>query len=146
MPLVSDLQLNKKNKFEKKAYRPWDHTLPIADETEILLNNEKLDEKYIDLQKELRALYGAQKVIILYLLKQIDETTDHYVVTKNISMNDLISMSNIPENTIKGTLQKLKSKNLFETYENKPGRGGYARYKFTKNIYDFLFENLINIL
>ena len=147
MPLISDLQINKEKKFEKKAYRPWDQVLPSPNETNLPENSKEiLEGKILNLEKELRDLYGAQKIIILHFLKQINETTDSYAITKNLSINELIIECNIPENTIRGTLQKLKNKYLLATHEKKPGRGGYARYKFAKSVYDFLVQNLPNIL
>ena len=101
-----------------------------------------VNDHSINLEKELRNLYGAQKIVIQYLLEQIEENNNEYLITKNISMNEFISTCNLPSNTIKGMLQKLKLKGLITTYENKPGRGGYARYKFMQEIYAFFSKNL----
>ena len=57
-------------------------------------------------------------------------------------MDEFTLICKLTPNTIKGMLQKLKIKKLLETYENKPGRGGYARYKFIKEIYTFFSKNL----
>lgn len=98
----------------------------------------------LDLKKELRNLFGAQKIIIQYLLRQIEENDDEYFFTKAISMDEFTTECKLPPNTIKGMLQKLKNKKLLEAYENKPGRGGYARYKFAKIIYSFFIKNFNN--
>lgn len=104
-----------------------------------LFSNQSLE---LNLEKELRNLYGAQRIIIKYLLNQIEETANEYVITENISMEEFVSACNLPPNTIKGMLQKLKLKKLLESYENKPGRGGYARYKFAMEIYTFFSKKL----
>jgi hypothetical protein len=99
----------------------------------------------LDLKKELRNLFGAQKIIVQYLLNQIEENDNEYFFTKAISMDEFTTECKLPQNTIKGMLQKLKNKRLIEAYENKPGRGGYARYKFNKIVYSFFIKNLNNV-
>ena len=99
----------------------------------------------LSLKKELRNLFGAQKIIIKYLLEQIEENNNDRLITKGISMDEFTLACKLPPNTIKGMLQKLKAKKLIYTYENKPGRGGYARYNFTQEVYSFLLKNLNNI-
>lgn len=99
----------------------------------------------LNLKKELRNLFGAQKAIIKYLLEQIEENSDDLLITKGISMNEFTLACKLPPNTIKGMLQKLKAKKLLYTYENKPGRGGYARYNFTQEVYSFFLKNLNDI-
>lgn len=97
-----------------------------------------------DFKKELRNLFGAQKIIIQYLLKQIEDDNNIYLITKAISMEEFTLVCKLSPNTIKGTLQTLKAKKLLQTYENKHGRGGYARYKFSKEVYTFFSNNLIS--
>ena len=99
----------------------------------------------LNLKKELRNLFGAQKTIIKYLLEQIEENNNDRLITKGISMDVFTLACKLPPNTIKGMLQKLKAKKLLHTYENKPGRGGYARYNFTQEVYSFFLKNLNNI-
>lgn len=99
----------------------------------------------LNLNKELRKLFGAQKIIIKYLLEQVEENNNEYLVTKSIAMEEFTLACKLPPNTIKGMLQKLKTKKLIYTYENKPGRGGYARYNFTQEVYLFFLKNLNNI-
>lgn len=161
-----------KKVFQKKAYRPWDsyYELNVAERLITLGDNNdtiKTSELHIDydttnvsikdslqskttnicaltfnLEKELRHLFGAQKIIIQYLVQQIEENYEEYVITRSISTEEFTAKCNIPANTVKGMLQKLKSKKLLETHENKPGRGGYARYKFKREVYDFFLQRL----
>lgn len=171
MPLISDIDKNKtlKARFQKKSYRPWDDALPKNNNqidstiSQNLLSDNKNFKDNIDqntvliddinvafpsylpelnLKKELRNLFGAQKIIIKYLLEQIEENTNEYLITKGISMDEFTLACKLPPNTIKGMLQKLKAKKLLDTYENKPGRGGYARYNFTQEVYSFFLQNL----
>ncbi|MDN3030531.1 MAG: hypothetical protein QMO91_04200 [Candidatus Tisiphia sp.] len=100
------------------------------------------DSVNLDLRKELRNLFGAQKVIMQYLLKQIEEEDSTYLITKVIAREECIKKCNLTSNTIKGALQQLKFKKLLEPHENKHGRGGYARYKFNKEVYSFFSNNL----
>ena len=97
----------------------------------------------LNLKKELRNLFGAQKTIIKYLFEQIEEDKNDRIITKGVSMDEFALSCKLPPNTIRGMLQKLKAKKLLNTYENKPGRGGYARYYFTKEVYSFFLSNLI---
>jgi len=99
----------------------------------------------LNLKKELRNLFGAQKTIIKYLLEQIEENSNDCLITKAISMDEFTLACKLLPNTTKGMLQKLKAKKLLYTYENKPGKGGYARYSFTKEVHSFLLKNLNNI-
>lgn len=99
----------------------------------------------LNLKKELRNLFGAQKTIIKYLFEQIEEDNIDLIITKGISMDEFALTCKLPPNTIRGMLQKLKAKKLLNTYENKPGRGGYARYYFTQEVYSFFRSNLNNI-
>jgi hypothetical protein len=169
MPLISDIKKDKEKSkiFKKKSYRPWDEnelssfhniitTIGESDDNISLMDTDKvfihsttthspLDNfSEQNLKKELRNLFGAQKIVMQYLLNQIEEANDEFVVTKCIVINEFSTMCKLPSNTIKSTLLKLKSKGLLETYEKKPGRGGYARYKFTQNIFTFFTKNINN--
>jgi hypothetical protein len=93
-----------------------------------------------NLEKEFRRLFGAQKTILQHLLTLVEERSDEYVITKSITMDEFALVSNLPANTIKAMLQKLKQKNLLLKYENKPGRGGYTRYRIFKSVYNFFME------
>lgn len=151
--------------FQKKTYRPWDedlHTTPdlstLNDEEPQLTHNNitNTDQTPIvqsvsviknstssnldlhddpDLAKTLRGLFGAQKIIIRCLLNNIEENLEECVITKNICIEEFALECSVPQNTIRAMLQRLKHKKLLHTYENKPGRGGYTRFKIDKNIY-----------
>ena len=152
--------------FQKKTYRPWDDELIMSssqinindDSSEALASEDKnidaskendidttiaADQLKInqiscqDLEKEFRGLFGAQKIILQYVLKLIEDRLTEYVITKSISMDEFTIECNLPPNTIKTMLQKLKHKNLLETHEYKPGRGGYSRYKIPNDVYNF---------
>lgn len=173
MPLISNqIKKNEPSKhFQKKTYRPWDEDSLITDNSKVsdkVIHNttisninhynvnddsnlstqvKDLEEKQqlviFDYKKELRNLFGAQKLILQYLLNQIEEEHDGYIITKPIYMSELIESCKLSINTIKGTLQTLKARKFFETHENKQGRGGYARYKFNKEVFTFFSNNLI---
>jgi hypothetical protein len=141
--------------FQKKSYRPWDLVDSSASKKQENIE-QKTDLKHIEsveaeivesntglnLRKELRNLYGAQRVVMQYLLKQIEEEVGEEKITKNISINDFVLTCKIPPNTVKATLQKLKAKKLVATYESKPGRGGFGRYNIQKIVYEFFAKNL----
>lgn len=93
-----------------------------------------------DLEKKFRGLFGAQKIILQYILTLIDDKLAEYVITASVSMDEFIIKCNLPPNTVKTMLQKLKHKNLLQTYEYKPGRGGYAKYKLPLEVYDFFMK------
>ena len=119
----------------------------INSEQQIFIGNDEntktpLNHIELDLKKELRNLFGAQRIIMQYLLKNTEDNTQEYMITKNISMKEFTLSCKLPPNTIKTTLQKLKAKSLLTTYENKRGRGGYGRYQFTKLVYNFFSKNL----
>ena len=79
------------------------------------------------------------------MIKKIDETYETKVVTQNITLEQLVADLQLPSNTIKGALYQLKKSNLLYTEENKPGRGGYARYKIIKDVFLFFQTKTINI-
>jgi hypothetical protein len=109
--------------------------------TAILLSSPEIHQfSEQSLEKEFRGLFGAQKIILQHLLTLGEERIDEYVITKSISMDEFALACQLPPNTIKTMLQKLKHKNLILRYENKPGRGGYARYRIIKIVYDFFVE------
>lgn len=162
MPSITDLKnIKKTNKvFKKKEYRPWnseddkkvatsisriieskDEVIPISKTTknkvETISNVNFID---IELEKTWRCLYGAKKILLELILKNIEEIHDNYVITSAITTNQLISDSSLPANTIKTSLQQLKHDTLVLNYETKPGKGGFARYKISKNVYEYFIE------
>jgi hypothetical protein len=166
MPLITDLIKKEVNtKFKKKEYRPWDLSITNPSEEnlksepsnthearniakEIAGNEGDLNVTIpspLNLEKEWRNLYGAKKDVLIYMIKKIEEDNDNRIITKNITLEQLVNELQLPPNTIKGALQQLKKSNLLYTEENKPGRGGYARYRILKNVYTFFEAKIKNI-
>jgi hypothetical protein len=141
MPSIKDMDKLNKN-FKKKEYRPWSKkenetsSVSLKDNKSQLNNDTKEDE----LEKIWRYLYGSKKIILEYLIQNINETKNEYVVTSPITTNQLNVDSSLPENTIKASIQQLKGSSLISNYETKPGKGGFARYKISIEIYKFLVE------
>ena len=159
MPSITDFKNTKKiNKlFEKKEYRPWGtvgekksyttssekirsennkshHSEEIEGNLQILPNNSSTDS---ELDKTWRCLYGAKKTLLEIIINNIEENYDNYVITSAITTNQLLLESSLPINTIKTSLQQLKHNLLISNYETKPGIGGFARYKISKDIYKY---------
>ena len=137
MPSIKDLK-NKKNKiYEKKDYRPW------TEKGDSIKSNEEININIIDtteLEKIWRGLYGAKKIILNIILNNIEEDYNDYLVTNAITTNKLVDESSLPINTIKSALHQLKQNNIILNYENKPGKGGFARYQIPKNIYEYFIN------
>ena len=143
MPSITDLKkTSKSNKlFEKKEYRPWgieDSAPPLNKDNQAKQIEEKIED--IELEKTWRCLYGAKRILLELILKNIEETHKDHVITEAITTNQLASASSLPINTIKTSLQKLKQHNLIINYETKPGKGGFARYQIPKNIYEYFVK------
>lgn len=158
MPLISEIEKNKiKAPFKKRAYRPWDdapntemskhnNTDNIKDKSESESEVLKKDDNLVcfseeELKKEFRQMFGAQKVIMQFLVNNIEDKHSEYAITKSITIDEFSSACQLPSNTIKSTLLKLKNKHFFVTHENKPGRGGYARYKFLLGTVNFFSKS-----
>ena len=134
MPSIKDLK-NKKNKiFEKKDYRPW------TEKGDSIKSNEEIIIDTTELEKIWRGLYGAKKIILNIILNNIEEDYNDYLVTNAITTNKLVNESSLPINTIKSALHQLKQNNIILNYENKPGKGGFARYQIPKNIYGYFIN------
>jgi hypothetical protein len=164
MPLISDINKDKsfKKNFKKVPYRPWgnDETILQSDSPENIDNSEELVSSSVndtetvnilsktvistalDLKKVDRSLFGAQRSIFLYLIQNIEEYLDEYVITKCITTEDLNIRCDLLPTTIKATLQKLKAKGLIDTFEKKTGRGGFARYRINSETHSFFNEQL----
>lgn len=154
MPLISEIEKNKtKNSFKKRAYRPWDDTpnTELSNHNNTSDSKEKLDFHKKDdslvsfseeeLKQESRQMFGAQKIIMQFLVNNIEDKHTEHVITKSITIDEFSSACQLPSNTIKSTLLKLKNKRFFVTHENKPGRGGYARYKFLFSTVNFFSKS-----
>jgi len=162
MPSITDLKnIKKPNKiFKKKEYRPWgeedEKKSALAPLSEVKFKNENLTSSEpiknkvkpiskapsidAELEKIWRCLYGAKKTLLELIYKDIEETHDSYVITNAITTNQLILDSSLPINTIKTSLQQLKKDSLISNYETKPGKGGFARYKIYRNVYEYFIE------
>lgn len=155
MPSIIDFKnIKKTNKvFKKKEYRPWGVEEELISPLSKTIKSENKNPSPkttktpscssstdIELDKIWRCLYGAKRTILEIIIKSIDEEHDNYVVTKAITVNQLFLTSSVPVNTIKTSLQQLKHTFLISNYETKPGRGGFARYKISKNVYQYFIE------
>lgn len=146
MPSITDLKnIKKTNKvFKKKEYRPWSekNDVPIL-EIETLKSKETLiidTTNFVELEKIWRGLYGAKKTLLKIIFQNIEETHDNYFITKAITTSQLMTNSSLTSNTTRTTMQQLKHSGLILNYETKPGKGGFARYKIPKNVYEYLIE------
>ena len=162
MPSITDFKNTKKiNKlFKKKEYRPWGtvsekksstsssekirsgnnnshYTEEIEGNLQILPNTSFTDA---ELDKTWRCLYGAKKTLLEIIINNIEENCDSYVITSAITTNQLLLESSLPVNTIKTSLQQLKHSLLISNYETKPGIGGFARYKISKDVYKYFVK------
>jgi len=145
MPLITDLKsIKKTNKiFKKQEYRPWDKKdIPVS-KNEPLKRDKELNVDNInsvELEKIWRGLYGAKKTLLKIILQNTEETHDGYIITKAITISQLMTNSSLPANTIKSALQLLKHSDLISNYETKPGKGGFARYKVPTKVYEYFVE------
>lgn len=173
MPLIKDIlkEPERKKKFQKKAYRPWDdeislhtensqeevyqsnidknlvvdaHSLVSEDKISNLVSsqvspqiNTKLSAGDIDMEKCLRDLYGAQRIVFKFLINLQIQEVGGVFITQPIAANEIVLATKLPINTVTTVIGRLKLKKLIQTYESKPGRGGYGRYSFAENIYRF---------
>lgn len=143
MPSITDLKNIKKTNrvFEKKEYRPWDNKNDAPKLDSNLNKDSTIDNNSpTELEKVWRGLYGAKKTLLNIILQNIEEKHDSYLITQTITISQLMTISSLPANTIKSALQLLKNNNLISNYENKPGKGGFARYKISKNIYEYFTQ------
>lgn len=100
---------------------------------------EKTIEK-LDMEKCLRDLYGAQRIVFKFLINlQIQEISGTFI-TQPVATNEIALATKLPANTIKTVIGRLKGKNLIKTSEWKPGRGGYGRYGFDPDVYNFFLK------
>ena len=157
MPSITDLKNTKKtNKtFQKEEYRPWEKNNKISsakENKEDALSESKKNNintvsntNDIDLEKFWRGLYGANKAVLELLVQDIEETYDEYVITNSITINKLILECSLPPSTIRSSLQNLKRESIISSHETKRGRGGFARYKISKNTYKYFIEKFSSL-
>ena len=160
MPLIKDIlkESERKKKFQKKAYRPWDDEISLLTENlqeevyqsssdkDLIVDDLSLVSEYkiskfsaedIDMEKCLRDLYGAQRIVFKFLINLQMQELCGVFITQPIAANEIVLATKLPINTVTTVIGRLKLKKLIQTYESKPGRGGYGRYSFADNIYRF---------
>jgi len=169
MPLITEVKTKKGNKFKKKNYRPWDIGLSGDSDEKLFKDNELITEvvdevkkrhaivsktngntiqkdesnfSVLELERIQRNLYGAKKDVFIYIIQQVDINNKNEVISRPITLEQLINKLGLPANTIKGALYQLKKEELLFNEEYKPGRGGYATYRINKEIYLF-FEKML---
>lgn len=157
MPSIPNLQIKKSKKFEKKEFRPWDKNFVLEKKEEHLSPLDDLDNKRdfsplnnledldldldIDTLRKLKSpLFGSQKIVLEYLLTEVDFTDKENVYFKPVIYAEVAGRLNIPTNTLKASLSKFKKREIVQLNEFKPGRGGYSIYVMNKNIYRFFSE------
>ncbi len=100
-------------------------------------NNYKFSAENVDFEKCLRDLFGAQRIVFKFLINlQVQELEDLFI-TQPIAANEIVLSTKLPLNTVNAVINRLKIKKLTQTYESKPGRGGYSRYSFAHKTYKF---------
>ena len=99
----------------------------------------------LDMEKCLRDLYGAQRVVFKFLISLQVQELDGIFVTQPIATNEIALATKLPMNTITTVIGRLKIKKLLQTYECKPGRGGYGRYNFSFDIYRFFSKKFSEV-
>lgn len=100
----------------------------------------KQENTILDMEKCLRDLYGAQRVVFRFLMNLQAQEINSVFITQPISTNEIALATKLPANTIKTVIGRLKNKNLIKTSEWKPGRGGYGRYGFDPDVYNFFLK------
>ena len=131
MPNIQEVM--SKPKFQKISHRPW-----AAETFEKNTNRELINsDDSQDLEEKLLDLGNSQKYIMECLIKNINTTKkeEDFVLTNRISSLDIHKYTRIPINTIVRSIFLLKKASIISTFKKKPGKGGYAVYKISKEIY-----------
>lgn len=154
MPIITDEILSKarSKKFEKKSYRPWD-SLSSQDTSvsELLIDNletinEEIEVRNIpdnvdfDMRRVDRGLCGLQRSCLINLLSKIDhkiDFDDNFVFTELFSVSQISNELNVPVNSVKSALNRLKKIGLVKKYEHKTGRGGFSVLKISKSAVNY---------
>jgi hypothetical protein len=120
-----------------QTYTEKNQLLPTSQVIDFKETSEAVE---IDKEKCLRDLYGAQRIIFKFLIMMPVQDKGGIFVTEPVSTNEIALSIKLPINTIKTVIGRFKSKKLLDSYENKPGRGGYGRYSFSKDLYEFFVK------
>lgn len=149
MPSIDDIKKTKKQSslFKKTEYRPWSTHHKESVKLDMQKNNgisDKTPEDNVlnsyDLEKIWRYLYGAKKLLLKIIVNSIEENNDHYVITYPLSSQRLSEETTLPINTVRSASQRLKHDKIIFYYEQKPGRGGFTRYKIPVRVYKYFLE------
>jgi len=109
--------------------------------TSLLPDMQKQEETIkLDMEKCLRELYGAQRIVFKFLVNLQVEEIGGIFITQPVATNEIALATKLPANTIKTVIGRLKNKSLIKTSEWKPGRGGYGRYGFDIDVYNFFLK------
>lgn len=79
------------------------------------------------------SLFGLPRAIILVVYQNCKLTGSN--MTKEITMDHLVKMIGSSKSCIKTTISRLKAKKLIATEDYKTGRGGWAIYRLSENLY-----------
>lgn len=161
MPKIDTLNLKKETKkFKKVAYRPWemeeDLEKGIPPSPPVLVENFSPSDKLhtqnkvpldnnSDAKKALRFIHGLQKDILVFLCQNVETIEKEEVYTSPLSIQSISEFINTSRASISCSLTRLKSKGLLSPYESKTGRGGFASYKISKNIYTLIMAEDSNL-
>jgi hypothetical protein len=119
----------------KKIHKPttkgtrW----PRKQYTERHTNSTRNGTQIASLNQSLSLLTGLQRKIIISLYKSTRINGGR--VTQPMSREHLANLANLNKNSVKTTIARLKKKLLITLHECKDGRGGWARYEISKDLY-----------
>jgi hypothetical protein len=169
MPSINDLKVKKTKKFEKKEFRPWDdlpnnEPLPANEgldielknevkarletqEAPVVTNNTKTELKDSDknftadhLRKLKRRLYGPQKLVLAFLIDNIDFKEESRIFLKPMVYVEVAEELEITLSNLKSILNKFKKDGLISLDDYKPGKGGYGCYVMDESIHSFFSD------
>lgn len=129
MPTIQEII--EKPKFQKVSHRPWDSK---SFEKNIVATHTSVQ----DLEEKLLDLGNSQKYIMEFLVKNVNESkiSEEFILTNRISSLDMNKYTRIPVNTITRCISLLKKADIISTFKKKSGKGGYAIYKISKDVYN----------
>jgi hypothetical protein len=160
MPTVDELKDKlKTKKFKKVSYRPWDmeqnptveevKLSTLAQQSEADPNSKKKEtlsyspwSSQSEGAKSFRLLHGTQRNIMIFVCNKISHEDEEFSYTFPFPISELVEYTHSTTASIQGSLYQLKKKNLISTYENKPGRGGFASYKISKEFCNYIRQNI----
>lgn len=79
------------------------------------------------------SLFGLPRAIVLAIYQNCKLTGNN--ITNEITMDHLVAMIGSNKSCIKTTISRLKTKKLISTEAYKTGRGGWAIYRLSENLY-----------